>query len=135
MTRAVHTEVPKVRKGTNRRLAFGIAAAPAAWSIHEVAGFAIVGRNCLANDELMTWQWVVLITLTVFSIGLAVAGALTSLRVFRSWRRGGRLTRAEGWDRVEFLALFGIFTSVLLLLNLIYFSVLPLVLEPCLRTI
>lgn len=132
MSRAVHTEVPKVRKGVNRRLVFGIGAAPLAWLVHEVTGFAIVGRNCPSNVGLVTWQWVALGAITVVSLGLAVTGALVSLRVFRSWRRDARLTRSEGWDRIEFLALFGVFTSLLLLLNLVFFSVLPLVLEPCL---
>jgi hypothetical protein len=133
MTRAVHTEMPKVSKSTNRRLAFGVLAAPTAWLIHEIAGVAIVGRNCQLAEDISSWQWVALTGLTVFAAALAIAGGLSAFRVFRRYDPAGRVTRAEGCDRVEFVALFGIFISAFLLLNIIYFGVMPLVVEPCLR--
>jgi hypothetical protein len=133
MSRAEHAEVSKPEKPVSRRLTFGIVAAPVAWFLFEVASFVIIGRNCRVNGGLLPWHWVALGVVTVLCIGLALAGAVTAYRVFKGWRRNGRITRAEGWDRIEFASVFGVFTSLLLLLNIIYFSVLPLVLEPCVR--
>lgn len=139
MSRAVHREVPKTTKSANRRLAFGVFAAPVAWTVHEMVAVALVGRTCQLGDELSNWQWTALTVLTVLAAILALAGLLTAYGAFRRWGRETgkreRLTRAEGWDRVQFVALTGVFVSAILLLNIIYFGVMPMIVEPCLRVI
>lgn len=125
---------PGAARHIDRRLAFGLFAPPVAWFAHEVAGVAIVGRHCATADSLLGWQWVALTVLSLGAAAVAVAAAIGAYRVFRRHTRGGSVTEAEGWSRVEFLSLLGMFLSALLLLNIVYFGVMPFVVEPCVRT-
>ena len=121
---------------TERRLWFSILAAPIAWAVAELASYALVGRVCRpasATAALDTWQWVAVFGIPLLCALVALAALLTALGVFRRWTGPVKVTRAEGWNRVEFMALFGGIVSLLLLLNIIYFGVLPAIVEPCLR--
>jgi len=135
MAEAFHRELPRTDKATDQRLRFGVFAAPIAWVLHEVIGVAVVGRACYGNAQLTAWQWITLGAVSIVAALVAVAGGLSAYRVFRQWENGARITRAEGWDRVEFVSLMGMFLSGFLLLNIIYFGVMPLVVDPCVRTI
>lgn len=132
MSRAMHEDLPRPDKRVERRLAFGVFAPPVAWFVHEIVGVSITGRNCDAG--LDGWQWAVLIGVSVAAAAVAVVAGLFSYRIFRGWTHGGSPTEAEGWDRVEFVSLFGMFISGLLLLNIIYFGAMPFVVESCLRS-
>ncbi|MCW8195833.1 hypothetical protein F6455_13645 [Proteobacteria bacterium 005FR1] len=136
MTRAIHEEVPKSDKRTNRRLAFGVFAAPVAWLLHEIIGVSIIGRHCAAGAaDLQPWAWIALVLLSAAAIVTAASAIITAWRVFRERFHGQSITRVEGWSRVQFVSIFGVFVSSFLLLNILYFSVLPFVVDPCVRTI
>lgn len=136
MTRAVHEEVPRADKRTNRRLAFAVFAAPVAWLLHEIIGVSIIGRHCAAGaTQLQPWAWTALIIVSLVAIVTATAAILAAFRVFRERSHGQKITRVEGWSRVEFVSVFGVFFNSFLLLNIIYFSVLPFVVDPCVRSI
>ena len=134
MSRAVHTDVPVTDRSVNRRLGYAFFAPMTGWVIHEMIGVAITGRSCNAGAGVAGWQWVVLVIITALAVVLAVSAGLIALRVFHHWRREGGVLRAEGWDRVEFLSLFALFMSMLLLINIFYFGVMPVVIDSCLRT-
>lgn len=133
MSRTVHPNVPVADRGTNRKLAFGVLATPLAWFINEIAGVAIVGRDCAPGDSPSSVHWIAIGLVTLCALGIAIAGVITSWRVLHS--RHSAVFKAEGWNRVEFIALFGLFVSALLLLNMIFFGVMPLVVEPCMTAI
>ena len=135
MRYAVHREIPRTDRRTDRRLAFGVFAAPLAWLVHEIAGLAIIGRHCQDGGDLAGWQWTALVILPVAAAGIALAGVIVAFSTFRDVRPDSRITKVEGWSRVEFVAVFGAFLSGLLLLNIIYFGVMPFVVEPCVRLI
>lgn len=129
---------------TERRLWFGLLAAPLGWSVSEVVVFAVVGRRCAAGGSgagmessltasLHTWHWIVLLGVPLAAAALAVAALVTSVGVFRQWTGAIRITEAEGWSRVEFMAIAGAIVSTLLLLNIVYFAVMPLLVDPCMR--
>lgn len=133
-------------RGTERRLWFGLLAAPAAWTIAELVGYGVIGRACrplalprgfepvIGAAELQTGQWLVVLGLQAAAAAVAVAAILMAYGVFRRWTGRVPITRAEGWNRVEFMAIGGVIVSSALLLNIIYFGVMPLIVEPCMRT-
>lgn len=135
MSEAVHQEVAATDRGTNRRLAIGVFAAPAAWLVHEVAGVALIGRHCSAGSSIPGWMWLVLIILPLAAAAAALAGVVAASGVLRRVNPGVPFTRVEGWSRVEFVAAFGVIFSSFLLLNIIYFGVLPFVVDICARII
>lgn len=130
--------------GTERRLWFGLLAAPLAWMVAEVVGFAVVGRTCTAGGSgpgmrsslapgLDTWHWVVLLGVPLAAAALSAAGLVTAVGVFRRWTGAVRMREAEGWNRVEFMAIAGAIVSAMLLLNIAYFAIMPLIVDPCMR--
>lgn len=125
-------------RATERKLWFSILAPPAAWTVAEIVGAAIVGRTCgpsSLSGEMDTWQWIAALAVPIAGAAVAVAGLLVAIAVFRRWRTSGsRITRAEGWNRVEFMAMAGAIISFFLLLNIIFFAVMPLIVDPCMRT-
>lgn len=133
MTRVIHEELPKPDRSVNRRLAYGVFAPPAAWFISEVAGVALAGRHC--GSALGSWGWIAMIGVSLLAIAVTASAAWIAYGVFRDWTRGGSPTEAEGLDRVEFVSLLGVFLSCLLLANIVFFAVMPFVVDPCLRTI
>jgi hypothetical protein len=119
--------------GTERRLWFGILAAPVAWTLNELVGVSVVGRVC-GQQELSTLQWAVLFGLAAAAAAVALAAGLTAYRLFRRWTPDLKFTHAEGWTRVEFMAMMGVIISGFLLLNIVFFGIMPLFVNPCLRT-
>lgn len=122
-------------RSTNRRLAFAVLAPPAAWFTLEVVGLVVVGRHCAAGQSLAAWQWAVIVSVTLAAAAVAIAAGFTAWRVFRTWSGDTPVTEAEGWSRVEFVALLGLFLSALLLLNIVYFGIMPFLVHPCTRVI
>lgn len=121
-------------KEVERRLWFGLLAAPAAWTISEIVAVSVLGRSCDSGPTLSAWQWVTLLGVSAAAIVVAAAAAVVSYRTFKARTRGGKVTAAEGWDRVEFMAQLGFFLSLLLLLNIVFFGLTPLLVDPCLHT-
>jgi hypothetical protein len=110
-------------------LFFGLAAAPAAWNAQLLFSVGLSAHACYPRDvplELPIWSnlWGALLGIGVAGIALAVLGGLVS---FRNWR----LTFDEapgaahhlldaGEGRTRFLAMFGILTSFLFALGLLF---------------
>lgn len=131
-----NNQVTRPDTATDRRLVFAVFAPPIAWFVHEVVGVSVVGRECDKADVLAAWQWITLVAVSVTAAAIAIAGFFVSLGIFRRWSRSSASARdAEGRGRVEFVALLGMFLSGLLLLNILYFGVMPFVVQPCLRAI
>lgn len=126
---------PRTDRSTDRRLAFSVFAPPLAWFAHETIGVAVVGRHCAAADHLTGGQWTMLIASAAVAAAIAVTACVIAYRIFSRQAPAGRITEAEGWGRVEFISLLGMFVSVLLLLNIVYFALMPFVVNPCMRAI
>lgn len=117
----------------DRRLWFGILAPFVAWTLNELAGYVIADRSCVAGGgSLTTAGWIGLFTLNLLALAVAAGAGVVSHRVFREWS-SQPLPRSEGWGRVEFMALAGVFISGLLLLNILYFGIMPFIVDPCLE--
>lgn len=124
-----------LRPSPERRLWFGLLAAPAAWTLHETAGYVIVARGCaLGGGELPAWAIAAVGGLSLLAAGVAAAGGVVAHGVFRKHTGSVPVTRTDGWGRVEIMAAAGVFVSAALLLNILMFGVLPFLLEPCAAT-
>ncbi len=71
------------------------------------------------------------ILLSLLSLAIAIAAGVTSYRTWRRLSGGGRILRAEGYERSEFMALMGFFISFTLGVGIVWLSLPPLILELC----
>ncbi|HEX5420739.1 MAG TPA: hypothetical protein VFY39_12130 [Gammaproteobacteria bacterium] len=122
---------PQPSKKMERRLLFAVLGAPIAWALHEVVDFSVIGRRCEIQGGLVVWQWGAVIGVGVLAFAIAALAAITAFRLFHRWPREAALLKAEGWNRVSFMALLGFFLSVILMVNIIYFGLTPWVVHPC----
>ena len=95
------------------RLWFGLVAAPAAWTVAELAGYIISSNDCSRGSSAV-------VGLSGLMAVLAGAGLFVALRSLRA-----------GEARERFMALGGVLVSALLLLNIVYFGVPPFLVNSC----
>lgn len=121
-------------------LFFGLAAAPVAWNAQLLLSVALTAHACYPRDVplgLPIWSalWGILLAISALGVALAIAGALVS---WRNWRLTFEevagsvhqlLDAAEG--RTRFLAMFGILTSLLFALGLLFATAGVLVVPLC----
>jgi hypothetical protein len=110
-------------------LFFGLGAAPAAWNAQLLFSVGLAAHACYPRDvplELPIWGnlWGILLAIGVAGIAVAIVGGLVS---FRNWRltfdeAPGSVHRLldNGDGRTRFLAMFGILTSALFALGLVF---------------
>ena len=139
MTAATHPAPARHAVGLGA-LWFGLFGAPLAWSIQELAGYALIAHACYpawqpraALPAGGVWTLALAVSLTMLLVGLA--GGFTA---YRSWRR----TRHEhaspeahqlevGEDRARFMAISGIIVSAIFLFNLLMNAVTLFVVPAC----
>jgi len=110
-------------------LFFGIVAAPAAWNAQLLFSTALSGHACYPRDALLAapvWSslWRVLLAISLIAIVISVASGATAIR---SWLRArdesagsGHHLVNTGEGRTRFLAMFGILTSLLFLVAILF---------------
>lgn len=130
---AMHRETPSTSKATERRLWFGILGAPFAWTLHELVGVAVIGRRCVEEGALEGWQWATIIGVSVLALLIAAAAGLTALKIYRD-HNTLPIQKAEGWGRVEFMAIAGVIISFVLAVNILMMGVQPAIVQPCMVT-
>ena len=121
-------------------LIFGLAAAPAAWNAQLLFSVGLSAHACYPRDVPLTlpiWigLWEILLAIGVMGLALAISGGVVS---WRNWR----LTFEEaagsahhlldfGEGRTRFLAMFGILTSFLFALGLLFSTAAVFVVPLC----
>jgi hypothetical protein len=114
-----HPPAPHAERISLWRLAFGVAAGPAAWFIQVCVGEALASAPCFPDGQRyltphanLAWTWPALIALLALCVLLAFAGFVLSWQAYR-------LTRAEvagapeelmdeGVGRTRFMAFWGV---------------------------
>jgi len=110
-------------------LIFGISAAPAAWDAQLLFNTAFSGHACYPRDVLLNtplWLhlWPILAAISIGAIVISIAGGIVA---FRSWWQtreekpgSGHHLLDAGEGRTRFLAMFGILTSALFLVAILF---------------
>lgn len=133
---STHAPFPHhTRRLPQGRLWFGTAAGAAAWAVHGLTMYVLVGEAC--KDGSGDWgalselemRWL----LGGITIGL-LAVAVTALALsFRNWRALAHrpFTDALGRDREEFMALAGVFAGACFVAGIVWAGLGPLLLDVC----
>jgi len=139
MTVAAETAPARHRVGI-WALWFGLFGAAVAWSIQELAGYAVIAHACYPSWEprfIPTTSGVWTITLVISTLMLLL-GLVAGLTAYRSWRHTSEehsessaqyLEVGEG--RVRFMAFSGVIVSGILLFNLIMNALVLFLVPPC----
>jgi hypothetical protein len=140
------------------RLWFGLVAGPLAWTIAELLGYLLVARRCdqwrvgLGSYAVSSARWASGV-LTMLALAATAAALVVAWRAYRSAEAALRReapdearallesgahdlaphpgAAAPAWGRARFMALAGVVTSALLLLNLAYFGLMPFFVTAC----
>ena len=123
-----------------RALWFGLFGAAVAWSIQELAGYAVIAHACYPSWEPRfipnaSGVWTVTLVVSALMLLLGVGAGLTA---YRSWRRtsqehpdSGAQHLEVGEGRARFMAVSGVIVSGILLLNLIMNALVLFLVPPC----
>ncbi|HEY6404405.1 MAG TPA: hypothetical protein VI479_23495 [Blastocatellia bacterium] len=125
---------------TNRvppsRLWFGVGAAAIAWTIQELLSVIIASLAC--QDGVYTWTWIsaggaraLLTAITLGLLAVTVAAGFISFRNWRSLSSQRHLIRAEGRRREAFMALIGIFVSIVFVGGIIWAGIPLIMIDLC----
>ncbi len=123
-----------------RDLWFGLFAAAAAWSIQELASFALVSHSCYPDWRPRplptiagTWTGALLL-----GLGMLVLGVSGALRAWLAWRKTEQHTATPighcldvGEERAHFMAAGGLVVSGLVLFTIVLNLLGVLLLQPC----
>lgn len=137
---SIRHPAPHRRRVSLAALFFGLAAAPFAWNAQLLVGVALSAHACYPRDvplALPIWSnlWWILLIIDAVGIVLAIAGGLVA---FASWRRtfseapgSAHQLLDTGEGRTRFLAMFGLLTSVLFVLAILFGTAANFVIPLC----
>ncbi len=125
-----------------RALWFGLAGAPVAWSINEVADAALVSHNCYPaavplSAPLVGALSAIVMVVSIVAIVVAVMALVTALRSWKAVREvpgndaGGSLIGPPPGGRSRFMARAGIAVSVLFLGGIVLQTLAIAMVRPC----
>ena len=131
---------PARHRVTPAALWFGLFGAAVAWSIQELAGYAIISHACYPSWEprfipAASGVWTITLVLSLIMVVLGLAGGATA---YGSWRRtrqpdsgveGRQLDHGE--DRARFMAMSGMVVSGIVLFNLAMNAIVLFLVPPC----
>jgi len=120
------------------RLLYGFSAAAAAWALEGVVGVVVSSQFCPA--DLPHWGLasetsvkVALGIVTLALLAIAVSAGLVSLRNWRTLAGQREFAHAEGISREGFLAIAGIFISIVFTVAIIWSGISLIMLNECMR--
>lgn len=112
-----------------RSLWFALLAPPAAWAVQGLLGWFFGERVCGAMTPGAVRLTVLAITVAALAVSLACAA-----RGWRTWRLSSAVedpTAADAHDRVEFMALGGLFISVVFTIGILWSGLSSAFLKEC----
>lgn len=133
-----HTISPAPHHSSPRGIWFGFAAAAAAWVGYGAAWELIAAQACQNGTgnwgvlSPMGVRWL-LVGINLGCLVIALAAGVTSFRIWRSLTQQHDLVHAEGRGREQFLALTGIFVSVIFTLGIIWAGLPLIMIDICIK--
>lgn len=131
MNRPPNVEHDQPPRSTERALWFALLSPALLWSVAQIVGVSTIGRVCY-SERFAPWQWTLMMAVICTAIAGTIASVVVAFRTFKGRTRDGSLLKAEGWDRVEFLAQAAFYGGVILLVSIVMFGLAPLILNSCL---
>ncbi|GEM_PF-2159185 len=122
-------QLPQINQTIRRQLIFIIFTPPVAWVLHEMSSLVIAEQAC--QQGLASMPFMALLAISAVAIVVTLLSIVMGIRLLRQQRQHKTIFRLEGWDPIQFLALFATFVAGLLLLNMLYFTVLPVLVTSC----
>jgi hypothetical protein len=113
------------------RLWFGLLTGPILWGIVQQVGYFLVSQGCVWRMEPLTPTGAQIIAVIVAAVSAAIT-AIAGVVAYRDWRRVSEAPdplEAHANGRIEFMALGGVFVSLVSLVGLIYFVILVIFLN------
>lgn len=113
-----------------KRLWFGFAGAAVAWTAAGALDVIWTGQGCVRSEACQSlavpgWIEILLGAITFALLAVAVVSGVISYRNWKRLANNGDFVEAEGRERQEFMALFGVLVSVTLGVGIIWF-ILPI---------
>lgn len=118
------------------RLWFGFSAAAIAWTVQEFLSVVISSLACAEGAYVWTWisaggARALLAVITLCLLAIAAAAGFISFRNWRSLSSQRHLIRAEGRRREAFMALIGVFVSVVFVGGIIWAGIPLIMIDLC----
>ncbi len=134
----VQTEPHNSTSVDQPRLWFGFAAGAAAWLGLFIIDLLLAWKMCteLPNGvDVVSLGWLLYLmaAVTVAMLAITIAAGLISLRNFRRVSNHASLASTEAAGREEFMAVGGVFISVLLGIGIIWLGIPLIILNICTR--
>jgi len=121
---------------SQKRLWYTTTAAGIAWIVQGLSGFVIADAAC--EHGIIIWSIgaggviAILIAIGVIGLCIAISGGWIGYRTWRDLSRARELIHAEGRGRGEFMALAGVFISTIFAIGIIWATLIPIIVGPCL---
>jgi hypothetical protein len=119
---------------------FGLLGAPAAWSVQELASYAVVAHACFPSWQpyalpTIPGTWTIAVVVSLLMIAVALAGVVTA---WRSWGRTEPRTVRSGFHqaevgegRTQFMAFSGLLVSGMVLYTMVLNFLMLFLVPPC----
>ncbi len=136
---ASHVDAISRPVGRERGLWFGVAGAAIAWVMAEFLNVLVFGQSC--PRWAAAWVQpaplaprVILLVITLALLAMAIAAGLVCHRLWRRFRtENSSFLDSEGFDRREYMTLFGWVVSSTLGLGLVWFALPICIIRLCVR--
>jgi hypothetical protein len=118
---------------STRALWFGLLAAPLAWSVQLVAGYALSAQSCFPGgvpraEPIAGGVGILVVLIGMMELVVGIGGLLVAVS---SWRAGRRGPDDEVGSRVRFMALGGILMSAVFVAGIVMATISPFLIGPC----
>jgi hypothetical protein len=120
------------------RLWFGFAGSTAAWLALFIADLLVAWKACVElpnGSDVLSLGWAIYLfaALTVILLAITIAAGAISFGNFQRFSNHASLARTEATGREEFMALGGMFISVVLSLGIVWLGIPLIIINLCTR--
>lgn len=116
---------------SERRLWFGVLVAPAAWAVQGFTSVILSTNACDAGNLNASAVRIALGVLTIALLAIALWGGVTAFRSWTILSHHRSLLASDAPGREEYMALIGMFSSLVFVIGLLWAGIPPVLLNLC----